>query len=466
MAQTFQFIKRCLSHLQPFSISSLRRTPVQLQLVCITVLSIVIQTSVVLTIPNLYITSDTLEYYSCAQSIANEGQFYYQDQPESFRTPGYPLLLAILKALSVDSFRSIAWVQCMISSIEIAMIFWLTQKICNTKTAWTAALILMLNPGEWYNSISILTETLFSFFLTAILCIAALPFQSKLKFFHLGLMCGYAALIRPIAVFLFIPLLIWLISANRKHAWFSAGFIFLVAIGILQGGWIVRNYIHHGKLYFTEINALNLYAFWGQAIVANETGEDYDHCLELAIDEWNFARHTFTPPEMMDHFYTKAWAILQEKEWSIVQIMIYGAYRQIVESGWTRLTAIYNPENDYHLSVILHEIMEPNDWFRWTHFIFVLFVRMFETGFILFLYFAAVLNILWLFRNNKFNQEQKKIVWLAAILFGYMFVLSSGPAAGIRFREQYFPIVVILAMPIAEIVLQYFIPRKEIKKTV
>jgi hypothetical protein len=60
--------------------------------------------------------------------------------------------------------------------------------------------------------------------------------------------------------------------------------------------------------------------------------------------------------------------------------------------------------------------------------------------------------------------EKKEILWLAGILFIYMFVLSSGPAGGVRFREQYFTIVVILAMPTVEWLFQVLNPYQKIKK--
>ncbi len=406
----------------------------------------------VLTLPEILTTPDSYEYLALADSL-QEGRFYYEGKPESFRTPGYPFFLAIILAAFPDSFRMVAAFQALLSALEAVLVFSLVHRFWNNQAGFYAYFILLLNPGGWHCVTSILTEPLFSCTVVVLIWVyMTQPFDRRVNYFLCGLLCGVSALVRPISVWLFIPLtlLICWDTGKFKPALRNSA-IFLAAIFLTQGAWVSRNYAHYQSIYFSEITAANVYVYWAQAVLAEEKGESIDPLILETWDEWQARRRELSPPQMLEYFNTKGMAILKERKAHALLVAVKGAFRQIIESGFTRFLSRYTPELPLKHADIIQQVLHPESVGLWVLYSSVLAFRFLEISVVMLLFvasFSLVAKTVFQVMCNREAREQHRLILLGGIILFYLYLLSSGPAAGVRFREQYFPVLVLLGVAV------------------
>lgn len=400
---------------------------------------------VVFTLPDIYVDPDSKQYLELAESV-QEGRFVLNGQADSLRTPGYPAFLAGLQRVGLGNPRSVAAAQALVSSWEGMLILALARRHFGANAAWIAVVLYALNPADYVYIGALLTETLFSFVLT--LMVFILTRESAGNIFNAGVLCGVGALVRPIAVWLYIPLLaliVWREGWNRRMP-LLAGVFLLAAIG-LQGMWVSRNANLYNEFYFSEIPTANLYIYWAQAVRADVENTDLDPLIAEAVDEWYDARKGFAPPEMIRYFGDKARGIINGNYGSVAKIGIAGAYRQCIESGFTQLVRRYQPERSLRASDLVGGVIHPAGIGHFIISLGLLGGRLMETCVLSIVYCAAVIS----FCIGMYNKEPNDTRWLSLVLFvviAYLFVLSSGPAASTRFREQYSGLLFLLASPV------------------
>jgi 4-amino-4-deoxy-L-arabinose transferase-like glycosyltransferase len=199
--------------------------------------------------------ADAKVYFSTAYNLVHSG-IYSQDvvweQPgittlpkaDHFVTPGYPLFLALVGDPQPDPhyLHQVVVVQAALGVLSVWLMFLISTRFLTTGGALLAALFTAISPHLAIISVYLLTETLFVFFLFAAVyaTIRALESRRASMWILAGLIWGLASLVRPVAEF--VPVLILLATllprfrANiRPAALLFAGFL------VAQAPWQVRN---------------------------------------------------------------------------------------------------------------------------------------------------------------------------------------------------------------------------------
>lgn len=208
-------------------------------------------------------------------------------EPDSVRTPLYPLLLLMARRLVGPTPRAAVLVQAMLDGVSTLLTYQLTRRLvaalgstAGPRAGRAAALLYALNPAQVRQANDLLTETLLSCLLLLGLCLllhyrrlryaSAIPNEPSRWALAVGVVAALAALCKPNVQFL--PLL-WTpairlgsrppvppVKPAREeqkavHRWRDAVLV-LLAYGAPLLLWIVRNQVVFGRPFLSA-------AFWG-----------------------------------------------------------------------------------------------------------------------------------------------------------------------------------------------------------
>jgi hypothetical protein len=205
-----------------------------------------------------YQSRDAEEYVSLARGLAWHGRFsqsaspdHVQPIPDTWRTPGYPAVLALIIRFAGDSTPALILFQQVLSAATVPLLWLVMRRYASWRWALALSLLWCIDPFRIYYSLWLLAETLFTFAL--LLCILFYATRSRFSTgsgLTLGLLAGWVVLIRPIG--LLIPLLgisgvfIWCLRARRAGAipdspWWKPAMACAVGTLLVVGPWCLRN---------------------------------------------------------------------------------------------------------------------------------------------------------------------------------------------------------------------------------
>jgi hypothetical protein len=163
---------------------------------------------------------------------------------EATRTPGYPAFLALMRLCGLTPGQ-VTFVQHVMHIVLIgAFILFARRFGAGRGVTIAAALWLIVEPwGRWAAG-HIVTETLFTIVLLALIWIIADALEQRAMSHRraaiAGLLCGVATLIRPIAIFYFVPLTLCILIFNRSRRRIVSA-LFLACAMALPLAWSWRN---------------------------------------------------------------------------------------------------------------------------------------------------------------------------------------------------------------------------------
>ena len=210
--------------------------------------------------PSRCVGPDSVEYLELAQALAEHGTFRadaIDSPPELYRTPGYPLFLALMRPWeSIGRFRSTLLVQLL--SIWAAGFLLahalVTLKILGWVGAAAAACLVVLNPVVLVLSLQLLTEAPFVFACcVGVWGLTMATVRRRMAFAVLsGLAFGASFLIRPIGIVLVVTMagsLLILRGTPRPrlvHPRFppirwNVIVVWILTASVLPIGWSLRN---------------------------------------------------------------------------------------------------------------------------------------------------------------------------------------------------------------------------------
>ena len=168
----------------------------------------------------LFTFPDSLNYTHPAHTLLEQGSLLeaYTNRPLTFRTPGYPVFLAIIWGVFGQSNAAVAFWQILLSTALIALSYQAARSFLSQTAARAAALLCAVSTVYWAYSFAYLSDVLFAFLITAYLLAALLYIQKPTMSFLLwaSLLLTAAVFVRPVAYnILFISLLL-LILKHRK----------------------------------------------------------------------------------------------------------------------------------------------------------------------------------------------------------------------------------------------------------
>ena len=228
---------------------------IPLALLAILILALGLRVHTVLsTEVNNPLRADAGEYFLYAYNLNNFGVFSFSaagfaqtgtPEPDAYRTPGYPLFLALFvdgKA-SEKMLAQILLTQALLSTLVVYLTFLLCRRLFSEPKSLAVALLTALSPHLININTYILSDALFCF--TVILFFWALsrikePINPKM-FLILGLLLGLASLVRPILQYFVILLVVFSIFSYGFRKGGKLGAIFLVGYFLVFGSWMARN---------------------------------------------------------------------------------------------------------------------------------------------------------------------------------------------------------------------------------
>ncbi len=223
------------------------------------------------TIPVL--PGDPGEYVVLGNAILNHEVYSLSEGNEkffdSFRTPGYPVFIALVSDL-FGSLDYVIVVQLLLYAASAVLIFSLGEILFDRKVAWLTTILWMINPSGIFHASFIWTDFFFTFVLLLSISTALWAYASK-GYTHIltiasGLLLGYAILVRPVAQFLpvmvFLILALLLLSKVTRCFVGKKGllliFLWFVSCVVVVSPWSVRNYVRFDTFEISSVSAFNL----------------------------------------------------------------------------------------------------------------------------------------------------------------------------------------------------------------
>ena len=205
-----------------------------------------------------YIEEDS-GYYIWLADILREHHVFSQDSkppfiPQVFRTPGYPVFLALIKSLGMISPYWVVFWQELIYGASCFVFYHFAQKIFTKSVTRAGLIFLLLEPGGLATPKMVLSETLFlPFFLAGMLAIAYYLRDKNWRYLMLaGFLMGLGAFVRPAIVYF--PLLVAFVllfcnlQNGKKYLHIT---LFLLVFVLSISPWLYRNYYYFGKVFMS-----------------------------------------------------------------------------------------------------------------------------------------------------------------------------------------------------------------------
>ena len=281
---------------------------------------------------------DSFTYLAPARSMLSGAGFLDDSNlVETIRTPAYPLLLALFGARTLP----IIVLQHLINvALALGIYIFAASRTANRLIALVASLLFAIDVPTIHYANKVLTETTFA----ALLYVLFLLALHRPNVVALGLLTGVLVLVRPIAIFFFVPLAI-VLAIWHKSARHLATFTLLALL--LPVGWAARNKVQTGVFSVSSIGNINLLSQRAAGALAIEDEGDFREALtdeESALtdeaDDW--IQQTLHIPDAEElpvavraKYYAQYGVRVIREHWlSFVQLTIRGVLVNFVDSDW------------------------------------------------------------------------------------------------------------------------------------
>lgn len=193
---------------------------------------------------------DSLDFMKIANSMIEHQAFSKfevdgKPLPDTIRTPGYPVLLAVAKIVFGDPVRFVRIFQPLVLFFSIWLIFREIRSRFGPATANLTILFLLAIPGYFAFSPAVLSESVAFSSLVAAATLGMKDRPGKARAILCGLLAGYGTLCRTNMLFVFGPVFLWQWHFRKNRI--DAALITLGVVVTLTP-WVARNYATFGKL--------------------------------------------------------------------------------------------------------------------------------------------------------------------------------------------------------------------------
>lgn len=408
--------------------------------------------------PSRIFANDSYSYISSATALLKTGRFAISPEnpePQLIRTPGYPAYMAGIYLIFGEDNLPVVVFQILISIVTVFLVYIAARELWDDYCAIAAIILFSVDPGSFFSSQMILSETLFTFFIMVMAAASVhlwVNRKPRIKYLLvLGLALAFATLVRPISYYLLFPIIIMLIALRRRLGLtlkdLARGLIYFVLPWImLVGGWQVRNYMVSGNADFSHVMALDLLFYRGAGIIAEREDISLLQARELV--------HSYPPvvddcleTELTSCYKKKAFSLMVEYPGSFLRVMIRGLARLITDRGDAYLLNYLGVKSISIRGGPAQDLfkLSAQDYIsKWvlTHpIVFVAFIL--TSAYLIILYVGSISGLVSSAKEVE-NQHiaTNALIWTVII---YLLIVSAGPEANVRFRTPIMPLLSIFA---------------------
>lgn len=204
--------------------------------------------------------------------------------PESFRTPGYPLFVAVFFGIFRNLY-AVSLLQMILSSLSVVFLYRIALRFFEKRMSIIASVLFLLEPSSVFYSGIILSDTLFVFLLLGVI-LTFFSHRDKPAYWKMliaGVILGYATLARSVAQFLplfFITLLFFQYRLFSKYVWKYIGY-FLIGFLLIVSPWMARNKFLFDSWQLSSVSAITGYIYNAPMFFAAEQGLNQDEVIEF-----------------------------------------------------------------------------------------------------------------------------------------------------------------------------------------
>lgn len=242
--------------------------------------------------------SDSVGFASLADTLLEHGNLGYKPgEFDTFRTPGYPLLLAGWKGMfgSYDYFPLFQIVLVYLTSL---LIFCIGNRLFSVHVGALAAGLFVLNPNVLYHSLTLLSEIPHVFLLSlSVFLVIVRPRMPIHPVFAAGLVLGFATLIKPVSLYLPVAVALYSVAENvPQNDWkkilsrsaLTVATFTLAFVAVLLP-WLLRNYRVAGVAGISSVSAFNLFHYTVPEFLSFKEGITPDQGREKLQKEISFS---------------------------------------------------------------------------------------------------------------------------------------------------------------------------------
>jgi hypothetical protein len=395
-------------------------------LVFIAILALVTNVAYLIASDGDFTFPDSETYLTPAQHLL-QGLGYTNDvnEPDTMRTPVYPLLLIPFVAIT-SSLTPIIVVQHLINvALAIAIYLFVRRRFDSRFAALLAATIFAIDTPTIHYANKVLTETLFTAALFALFVLIMEDRRPRLSTGRQarapvlqGILAGVLVLIRPVAIVYFLFLAIFFV---RRRA---AAFVILAMLFPL--GWAIRNRVAGGVFTVSSIGGVNMLDYRAAGAIAILDEGEFRESLadrqsELHDDaDAEIARklHIASGDDALVAIRARELGriglrIALRHPIGLALVTVRGLLVNLFDSDWEAMMMVSTLDS----SLVRLAIN------AWTHIVIVL----------------AAIGVILMWRRDR------ELALLIALTVGYYLLISAGGEAESRFRVPVVPQIAIAA---------------------
>jgi len=199
------------------------------------------------------LTYDAYNYHNMAKQFLAEGFLGYKTdvpsgEPNAYITPGYPLFLSAIYAVSSDENAGIYHVkivQAILGTLTALFGYLIAKRLGGRLAGWIALILMVIYPTYIVMPLFLLTETLYAFLFFAYVYLQVLAFEKKQHcwYFWTGIVFGLAIMVRPGAFFAAFFIYLFYVLAYKEKGKGKNVLAFFVGLLLIMIPWWIRNIV-------------------------------------------------------------------------------------------------------------------------------------------------------------------------------------------------------------------------------
>lgn len=392
-----------------------------------------------------FANADTPGYIAPAENLlAGHGFTDANGNPDTLRTPGYPLLILPFLWAHLDLRYLVIFQHFLRVLVVLATAVFAFRLTGNRRLALLAGLFLCIDLPMLKAANSVLTEIMFTVVLgVGLMLLWHESNQTDVSKFRLvvsGLLAGACVLIRPVGLLFFLPAALYLLFVRRDYKFRSAA-IFVISFVCIPLLWATRNYRQTGYFTVSSISGYSVLQCRAAGVLAiNDPGEFYANLEKrqyelaaLACDDWKRVHgrdcSQMTIPEQSQYYSSYGTKIVLQHPFAYLKLAVRGVGMTMLTGSPASLSAMTGMSFNSAAKLLLIVTVPA--------FCFALFG----------------LKVFW--------KSNRTFFWFSILICVYFVGVSAGAESFSRFRVPIMPIYSILVAMGLDSLLRSVVPQKK-----